>query len=160
HLLRAAAPPYYSLLRALDSATGVRAYAPSPKGQDRVWVEIGCEHPLARFLRPDPEGMLLVSQDGFTVVTDGKFEDMYTLVDLGGAGDAKVIEHPPVDEPPRIDVTLRLARANTTDAPTLWVIREDAVTKIERLLSSLPEEVSRGLLFSACKNDEETIVVV
>lgn len=165
YLLRVAAPPYYSLLRAIDSTTGVRAYLPSPKGQDRVWVEVGCEHPLARFLRPDPGNILLVSpsngnQPSFTTLPEGAFEDMYSLVDLRVPGGGKPRQHASVDERPRLTVTLRLARAASTDAPSLWVIREDAVTKVERLLASLPEEVARGLLFSPCTNGEETIVII
>jgi tetratricopeptide (TPR) repeat protein len=181
HLLRAAAPPYYSLLRAIDSFGGVRAYVPSPRGQDRVWVEVGCEHPLARFLRPERGSMLLVSSsastqkkqhgagkigpsDGastFTLVPEGDFADIYSILDLEvPGGDAAFREHEPANEPPRLAVTLRLARAATIEAPALWVIREDAVAKIERLLASLPEEIARGLLFSPCREGDRTIVVV
>lgn len=177
YILRAAAPPYYTLLRAVDETTGVRAFLPSPKGQDKVWVEVGCEHPLARFLRPEPKNLLLVSgpresTNGakgkakkpsatmFTSVPEGSYEDMYSLVDLDVPAGPKKKSHKAIEEPPRLKVLLRLARAASTDSPSLWVIREDAVTKVERLLASLPEEVTRGLLFSPCKSGEETIVVV
>ena len=171
-LLRAAAPPYYTLVRAMDRTSRVRAYVPSPKGQDRVFVEIGHTHPLARFLRPDPGHVLLVSpsssNDGagpthaeFTMLRDGAFADVYTLVDLRVPADTappRVLEA--VDVPPRLAVTLRLARAAAVEAPTLWVIRENAVTKVERLLASLPEEISRGLLFSPCRVEGETIIIL
>jgi hypothetical protein len=174
HLLRAAAPPYFSLLRAVDALGGVRAYVASPKGQDRVWIEVGCEHPLARFLRPERGNMLLVSSsettngktdghDGatFIAVPDGDFADIYSLVDLEvPGGDASFHAREPVAEPPRLAVKLRLARAATTEAPALWVVRDDAVRKVERLLASLPEEIARGLLFSPCREGDRTIVVL
>lgn len=185
YLLRAAAPPYYTLLRAIDETTGVRAYLPSPKGQDKVWVEVGCEHPLARFLRPEAKSLLLVSATRtstngngngrhasarkmagksagttFQSIPEGSYEDMYTLVDLEVPAGPKKKSHKGVDEPPRLKVQLRLARAASSDSPSLWVIRDDAVTKVERLLASLPEEVTRGLLFSPCKSGDETIVIV
>lgn len=174
HLLRAAAPPYYSLLRALDAIGGIRAYVPSPRGQDRVWVEVGCEHPLARLLRPAPGNVLLVSADAggrvegsgvgsstFTSIPEGDFDDIYTVVDLQVPGGEEAFRrHASKEEPPRLKVTLRLARAATTEAPALWVIRDDAVVKVERLLASLPEEIARGLLFSPCRDGDTTIVVL
>jgi hypothetical protein len=155
YLLRAAQPPYYSLLRALEDRSGMRAYAPAPKGQDRVWVEIGSEHPLARFLRP-AEGHFLLVSAAFELVRDGPWSDIHSLVDL--AVPAKSTHRAAVAEPPRLEVRLRLARAATIDAPALWVIRRDAVRAIERLLASLPEDASRGLLFAVC--GEEPIVVL
>jgi hypothetical protein len=167
-LLRASEPPYYSILRATDPTRRVRAYAQAPRGQDSVWVEIGWEHPLARFLRPEAGSLLLVSPAdagadacgaSFTTVSEGPFEDVYTLVDLSVPAGGERREHP-AGEAPRLRVTLRLARAASIDAPSLWVIRDDAVRKIERLLASLPEEDARSLLFSVCRDGDVTMVVV
>ncbi len=165
HLLRAASPPYYSLLHAMDATNGIRAYVPAPRGQDRVWVEVGYEHPLAHFSKPAAGHVLLISNGrdaaSFSVLADGAFEDIYTLVDLhvpGGEGAGRA--HELVDAPPRLSVTLRLARAASTEAPLLWVLREEAIAKVERLLASLPEEVARGLLFSPCRDGDTTIVVL
>ncbi len=177
HLLRAAGPPYYSLLRASDAIDAIRAYVPAPKGQDRVWVEVGCDHPLALFLRPEPGSVLLVSSGAgvaaradangssapgaFVSVPEGDFADIYTFVDLHvPGGDASLRRHEAIREPPRLKVTLRLARAATTEGPSLWVIRDDAITRVERLLASLPEEVARGLLYSPCRDGDATIVVL
>ena len=158
-LLRAAAPPFYSVLRALDGGTDLRAYVPTPRGQDRVWTEVGAEHPLARFLRPEDGNVLLVAVDGFHTVADAPFEDIYSLVDLRVPGERARTDHAPV-EAPRLGVTLRLARAGAAGGPALWVVREDAVTKVERLLASLPEEIAHGLLFAACTERDETIIVL
>lgn len=183
HLLRAASPPYYSLLRAIDdpsislgasaqatngtakaaraAASGARprAFVPAPKGQDRVWVAIGFEHPLARFLKPEEGSTLFVGPEGFVSLPDGVWNDMYGLVDLRVPGDRTSRTYAP-GEPPRLAVKLRLARAGSVAAPALWVLREDAIAKVERLLASLPEEAVRGLLFAACEREGETVVVI
>jgi cellulose synthase operon protein C len=167
YLVRVAEPPYYTLLRAIDGVHGVSAYVASPRGQERVWVELGCEHPLARFLRPDAGSVLLVSggpkgESVFTTLPEGSFEDIYSLVDLRVPAGAETKKTRAVTEtqPPRLGVTLRLARAASSEAPSLWVIRDNAIQKVEKLLASLPEEMTRGLLFAACKDGDETIVVV
>ncbi len=165
-MLRAGSPPYYTLLRALDGTSGVRAFVPSPKGQDRVYVELGHEHPLARFLRPDPGQILLVSPSrdseraSFDMLPEGPFSDVYSLVDLRvpGPEDARALTN--AHEPPRLAVTLRLARAAASEAASLWVLRDDAVAHVERLLASLPEETTSGLLFSMCRAGDETLVVL
>ena len=158
-LLRAAAPPFYSVLRAIDGGSDLRAYVPTPRGQDRVWTEIGAEHPLARFLRPEDGQLLLLGTDGFHTVVDAAFEDIYALVDLRVPGDRARETHPPADLP-RLAVTLRLARAAAAGEPALWVVRDAAVAKVERLLAALPEDIARGLLFAACTDEEKTIVVL
>lgn len=188
HVIRAPAPPYYSLVRAMDQMAGIRAFIPSPPGQDRVYVEIGWEHPLASFLRPDPGQTLLVqgpakrtgaapttigsgpasvrngqmySEPSFTLLAEGSFSDAYALLDLRTPGDDKnKTEHEPTEVAPTLKVTLKLSRAASVEAPSLWVIRDDAVKRTERLLAGLPEEISRSLLFAACGADGEEMVVL
>ena len=156
-LLRAGAPPYYSVLRAMEG-DGIRAYAPTPRGQDRVWTELGTQHPLVRFLRPEEGHVLLLGTAGFVTVADAPYEDLYTLVDLRVPGDAATLLPP--QTAPRLAVTMRLARAAATEMASLWVLRDDAVAKVERLVASLPEEVARGLLFAACAEGDRTVIVL
>ena len=161
-LLRAAAPPFYTVLRAIDGASDLRAYVPTPRGQDRVWTQIGAEHPLARFLRPEDGHVLLLGVDGFRSVAEGAFEDIYSLVELrvpGAPGDQERKAHAP-SPVRRLGITLRLARAAAAGGPSLWVVRDDAVMKIERLLAALPEEVARGILFAACSEEGKTLIVL
>lgn len=161
HVLRAASPPYYSLVRAMDRPAGIRAFAPAPPGQDRVFVELGHAHPLARWLRPDPGGALLVGKDGaFATLPDAPFADAYALVDLRVPGDERPRDLASAAHAPRLSVTLRLARAATALAPTIWVLRDDAVARTEKLLASLPEEIARGLLFAACDGEDGAPIVV
>ncbi|MFP2925953.1 hypothetical protein ACLESO_12190, partial [Pyxidicoccus sp. 3LG] len=44
-LLRAVAPPYFTLTGALDRTGGLRAFVPAVPGQHSVWVELGHTHP-------------------------------------------------------------------------------------------------------------------
>jgi hypothetical protein len=157
HLLRAIAPPYYSVLRAVDG-TGIEAFIATPPGQDRVWLEAGYEHPLSRFLRPRTDSIVLIDSSGWRAIPDGPFADIYTLIELEipGAARSKLVP----GEAPRVPVPLRLAHASAVDAPSLWVVREDAATKIERLVAALPEEATRGLLFAAHEGDKGLVIVV
>ena len=148
HLLRAAAPPYYSVLRAIDGPSGeeVQAFVADPPGQDRLWVAAGYEHALARFLRADKDAIVLVGPTDWQTLPDGPWADIYTLIDLDLPGGKRT--KLTAGTPPRVPVPLRLAHASVLDAPSLWVIREDAVTKVERLVAALPDEATRGLLFA------------
>lgn len=165
HLLRAAAPPYYSVLRAVDGPKKrskrqeeTKAFVASPPGQDRVWIAAGYEHPFARFLRPRATSIVLIEPEGWRAVPDGPFTDIYTLIELEIPGAARAKLAP--GEAPRVPVPLRLAHASAVDAPSLWVVREDAAAKIERLVAALPEETTRGLLFAAHEAPDGLVIVV
>lgn len=63
-LLRLVEPPWYVLWRALDHLDGLRAFVPTPPGQDAVWVELGFTHPLDDAFESPGEGLLLVTGEG------------------------------------------------------------------------------------------------
>lgn len=159
HLLRAIAPPYYSVLRATAAERGgAEAFLAAPAGQDRVWLAAGYEHPFMRFLRPPPAEIVLIGPDGWRPLPDGDFVDVYTLIDLEIPAGAREKARP--GAAPRVPVPLRLAHASALDAPSLWVVREDAAVKIERLVASLPEETTHGLLFAAHEGPRGLVIVV
>ncbi|MFO0736153.1 MAG: hypothetical protein U0270_09745 [Labilithrix sp.] len=157
HLLRANAPPYYSVLRAIDG-TGTKAFVATPPGQDRVWLAAGYEHPFSRFLRPRKDSLVLIGADEWTAIPDGEFTDIYALIDLEVPGAKR--RRLAATDAPRVPVPLRLAHASALDAPSLWVVRDDAATKIERLVAALPEETTRGLLFAAHDGPKGVVIVV
>ena len=150
-LLRALGPSYFTVARALDRIGGVRAYGPTPEGQDRVWVELGYAHPLAARLRPEEDEVLLVSEDPWVSLRDGAWTDVYAIADFAVPG-AKHALHA-TEELPRLAVSMRLVRGGADDAATLWVLERDAIAQVERLMASAPDAVAQGLLFAV--SDEE-----
>ncbi len=141
-------PPYYTLLRALDRAAGVQAFTPTPGGS--VWVEVGCEHPLAERVVVGGAGLLLISRGGWRLVPDipdSAWRDIDSLVDVLVPGLAAPFV--PVTPERRLTVPLRLTRTGAARAPSLWVVRDQPIPKVERLLRDLPGEVVEQLLFAA-----------
>ncbi|WNZ64917.1 hypothetical protein QEG98_15470 [Myxococcus sp. MxC21-1] len=82
-LLRAMAPPYFTVTSALDAAGPLRAFVPAVPGQHAVWVEVGYTHPLARTLQAPAGTLLLVRGEGpWLTAPDGPWTDLYQHTDL------------------------------------------------------------------------------
>jgi hypothetical protein len=158
-LLRAAAPPYFTLTRAIDRLGGLRAFLPVTTGQHAVWMELGHTHPLASMLRA-PEGTLLLlpGEGRWMTAPDGPWLDLYQLVDLQLPQPAEDWEPRPA--PGRLTVPLRLAQAARVEPASLWVLRENAVAQVESLVHSLPEALLAQLRFAVSGPPEAPCVVL
>lgn len=160
-LLAAVSPPYFSRLRALERDRGLRAFVPSPPGQERVFVALGFEHPLARIVRPEGADALLLSPDGPpAAVSGGEWRDADALVEITlpcSRADAPPLEPLAL---PRVRLPLRLARGAAREPATLWVLVGAAEARLERLLASLPDAVVDELLFAALGPAEDATIVL
>jgi hypothetical protein len=161
-VLRVVAPPYYTFARALDGSAELEAYVPAPAGHDRVYVQAGYAHPLAALLRPEAGQVLLLSANApWLSLSDGAWTDLYEIVDLTIPAGTRVLSSSA--DLPRLTVPMRLVPAHTartrSEAPTLWVLREDSVVRTERLLASIPEEVALGLLFAVTTSEPPIVVL-
>lgn len=144
-LLRVVEPPWYVLSRALDHLDGLRAFVPSPPGQDAVWTELGFAHPLDGALEAPTEGLVLVTGEGdWWRLPDGAWVDVDQLVVPSGLPVAERL--PPTADAPRVEVTLQLARAARTEPPTLFVLKDGRAT-VEALVRSTPEAQLDNVLF-------------
>jgi hypothetical protein len=158
-LLRAAAPPYFTLTRAIDRMGGLRAFTPVIAGQHAVWMELGHTHPLARTLRPPVGTLLLLPGEGrWMTAPDGPWLDLYQLVDLQLPEPAEDWEPRPA--PGRLAVPLRLAQAARVEPASLWVLRENAVAQVESLVHTLPEALLAQLRFAVSGPPEAPCVVL
>lgn len=159
-LLKAQTPPYYTLARALERPEGVRAYTPAPPGQERVWTELGFDHPLARSVHPPEQGMLLITDDSWRTLPAGPWTNLYQLIDvqLPASGAA----HLPTEmtEIERLRVTLQLRPLAREVPPTLWVLHENAVEIVDGLVQQLPEHEIKRLLFTATGDAERPVVLL
>lgn len=149
-LVRVNQPPWFVLSRALDRLDGLRAWVPTPPGQDAVWTELGFTHPLVPTLELPSAGMLLVPGEGdWQLVADGDWTDVDQLVEPARLPGLSPL---PGDQvPPRLPVTLKLARAARHEPPSLWVVK-NGLAAVEALVRATPEAALDGLLFAVSKD--------
>ncbi|MBL9039345.1 MAG: hypothetical protein JNG84_12575, partial [Archangium sp.] len=153
-LIRVAAPPWFVVSRAMDRLDGLRAFVPTPAGQDRVWTELGYAHPLDAALDAPAKGMVLVCSEGpWWRIDDTGWVDVDALVQPAGLPVASIATA--TDALPPIQVALRLARSGRSDAPSLFVLRPDPNDargapkhQLELLVRGLPEAQLEHLLFA------------
>jgi hypothetical protein len=152
--VRAYDPPFYTL--AADGA-GYRVFAPSPPDQDRVWVELGHHHPLAHLVAPSADTAVLIAADGWTAIEVGEWRDIFELISLT-VDEAPRIETAAVDLEP-LRVPLRLVRDARAEAPSMWVLDEDAITGVEAAIAALPEAVIDRLSFAVTDGDPPSAIL-
>ncbi len=144
-LLRVVAPPWFVLSRAIDELDGLRAFVPALPGQERVWTQLGFEHPLRASLEAPDDGLVLIPRAGpWWRLPDGAWTELDTL--LVPAGLTAPAPHSPT-EPPRVQVALSLTRTTRTEAPTLFVLA-DGQAQVEALVRSTPEAQLDNVLFA------------
>jgi hypothetical protein len=155
-LLRVANPPYYTIMRALEGSE-VRAYLPTPAGQDLVWTEMGWEHPLVDLVRAPAGQLLLIPGNGdWRTLTLGPWTDIYQLFELQVPPVTPLVTVPP----PQLTVPLRLAPAARAEPASLWVLRVAAVAQVDRLRQQLPADTLERLLYAVGGTPEAPIVVL
>jgi hypothetical protein len=156
-LLRVIGPPYYTLLRALDHLNAdVAAYV---EKAPRVWVEVGCDHPLAAHLKV-PEGRLLLLRPPrrWANLEDGPFHDIYEVLDFQ-------LPSAPVDYEEgrlqgKLTVPLRLAPGNAAEVPEMWVVRENAVEVFDAFVRDADDRLMARLMFAVAENGDSGPAIV
>jgi cellulose synthase operon protein C len=151
-LVKVIEAPWFVLSRALDHLDGLRAFVPTPAGQDRVWTEVGYEHPLVGVFNLEDDQLLCITGEGaWWRLPIGPFFDVDTLVEVDSL--PPVNERPADVSLPKILVTLTLARASKSEAPTLFVLRPSThprlpTAQVEALVRGLPEAQLDNILFA------------
>jgi hypothetical protein len=145
-LVRVGQPPWFVLSRALDRQDGLRAWVPTPFGQDAVWTELGFVHPLVPTLEQPTQAMLLVPGEGdWQLIADGPWTDVDQLIEPARL--PALVPLAGSQEHPRLQVALRLARASRHDPASLWVVKS-GLTSVEGLVRATPEAALEDLLFA------------
>lgn len=153
-LVRVSDPPWFVLSRALDHLDGLRAYVPTPVGQERVWTEVGFSHPLDTRLDASPGHLVLVTGEGrWLRPPEGPWTDVDQLVVPAGLPIAQ--RHEAAPAPPRLAVHLTLARAARPEQPSLYVL-ENGRAQVEQLVRSTPETQLDHVVFAVIG---ETVVL-
>jgi len=155
--IRVVDPPTYTVMRALDREHGLRVFAPDPPAQEQVWTELGYRHPLADRLRVAPGTLLLIDAGGWRTVPDAGWLGLDAALELTVPG-ARTAMVPATALPARRRVELRLS-GGRREPPSLWVLRQDGVAAIDKLLAYLPEDVVTRLTFAVTTGDDPLVIV-
>jgi len=160
-LLRAVKPPYYTLARALDRPEGLQAFVPSPPGQERIWTELGYHHTLASSLHAPREGMRLIARDGWHTLPTPEWINLYKVLDIELPSTTPLrLPVSGLAQVQRLRVELQLRRLGRETSPTLWVLHQDGVEIVDRLVRQLPEQEIARLLFAVGGSAEAPVVLL
>lgn len=153
--VRAIDPPYYSMLKSLEM--DVEAFLPiHPNAQ--AYVHAGFSHPLVEKAHVHDDEILLVSKTGiWSTIPNGPWTDIYQLTDFKTPHATGLKS---VDPKKRLLVELKLVRGPTMHPPSLWVLHDNALVQMERLVRTLPEGEIGRLNFAAAGEPSDPIVVL
>ncbi|MBL8923625.1 MAG: hypothetical protein JNJ54_32520 [Myxococcaceae bacterium] len=151
-LVKVVEAPWFVLSRALDHLDGLRAFVPTPAGQDRVWTEVGYEHPLDGAFNVEDDQLLCITREGaWWRLPTGQWTDVDNLVEADSLTPLSKLQAEA--SLPKIPVTLTLARATRSEPPTLFVLRPSSHPRapkeqVEALVRGLPEAQLENILFA------------
>jgi len=158
-LLRVVGPPYYSLLRAIESngqASAPRAYRERAPG---IWVEVGWVHPLADYLKPPSGKLLLVaSPHKWTWIADEPFRDVYEVIEFLLPDGPLEWQEGTLEGKVRAPLSLR--PAGSTDGAELWVLRDDPVAELNRFVQNADDSMLHRMAFAVGDNGNEMAIVL
>ena len=167
-LLKVVGPPYYTLLRALETTPNLNGHPTIAAYLERrpgVWSRWGHTHPLIDRFTPPEGGLLLIDPpDHWRVVPAGAFRDIQETVayQLPATPVLHVSPATPETVLPRIPVPLRLCRGGSADPAELWVLRHNALDTMESLVATASDELLGRLLFAVVEpsNRDQPLVVL
>ena len=148
-LLRVVGPPYYTLLQSLDPKTSgsTETLTAFTEQGPRVWVQIGHRHPAAARIKLADDQMLLIRPERkWTYLDNPHFQDIYTALQFPLPAAETVWQ--PVPEPDKLTVELKLAPGNAADVPEFWVLRSDAVARLDAFVRDADDRLLQRLRFA------------
>ena len=158
-LVRAYDPPYYSVIRGFGPGSPFVPFVPASRGSERVWIEFGYDHRFATSLSaPDGQVLLARGTGPWHLVEADVWTDVLDLAMVKVEGGLEQLVGKPISKTFNVPLTLR--DASRDQSPTLWVLDGitdgvSAVEQVERLISSLPDDVVGRLLFAAGSRPQE-----
>ena len=151
-LLRVTSPPYYTLLRAIDPLSVAANRSPGQinayvQQRPRVWVPFGFHHPLAPRIQPPAGSWLLISPENqWQYITEKGFRDIYESMEFSLPQAAEHLqEH---ETTTRIRVPLRLTADSSQDPAQLWVLSNQSLDQVERLVKRSDDRLLSRLAFA------------
>ncbi len=160
-LLRVTAPPYYTMLRAVDQSSSDVPITAYVQQSSRVWVQVGCRHPLGDRLHPPAGKWLLITSDNrWRFLAEGAFRDVYEVLEFNLPNAASSFADQEPSE--RITIPLELAVGSTQEAAELWVLSGKAMDQVEKLIRRSDDRLISRLAFAVAtsSDDSEPTVII
>ena len=159
-LLRVVGPPYYSLLRALERESGGKTPVAYLEREPGTWIEVGYTHPLVERFKPTRGQLVLMRPPrSWVPLDDAPFQDIYEILDF--TLPAAAVSWKESKESSRLKVPLRLGPSSSTDKPELWVLREQAVERLDALVRDASEDqLVHRLAFAVFQSEGQTAIVL
>lgn len=153
-MILADGPPYYTVCRAFERRSKLRAFVPMREG---IFIEYGYRHPWLETLVPPAGASLLLSSDGRLRAFDpSPFADLHDLAAIVPPASAAV-ETRAFGAPIVVTPSLRPAPANLA---SLWVMERPARGELDRWVSDSPESLVAKLRFLPARLGDADIVLL
>lgn len=153
-LLRVTAPPYYTMLRAVDQSSTDVPITAYVQQSPRVWVQVGSRHPLGDRLHPPVGKWLLITADNrWRFLTEGAFRDVYEVLEFN-LPDA-VSSFTDCEPSDRIKIPMELAMGSRQEAAELWVLNVNAMDQVEKLIRRSDDRLISRLAFAVAESDHD-----
>ncbi|MGL6076947.1 MAG: hypothetical protein ACRC8S_22555 [Fimbriiglobus sp.] len=159
--LRVIGPPYYTLLRAIDStASGtvgeLRAYV---EAAPRVWVQLGYTHPfLSQLLPPDDQALFLRPERDWEFLPETGYQDVYEVLKFELPAAPLLWKEAPQRD--KLKVPLRLVAGNAADQAEMWVLRGNSIEQLDAFVRDADDRITQRLKFAVAKDGAGQEIVV
>jgi len=158
-ILRVVAPPYYTLLRAIDRIGREDAPEAFVEKAPRVWVQIGYDHPLAAELKaPENRLLLLRAPDRWEQLEEAPYRDVYEVLEFSLPEQG--LRHQPGDLASRIEVPMSLKPGSDPARPELWVLTDDPIDTLNAFVQDANDEILHRLAFALGKGKDGATTIV
>lgn len=158
-LLRVVGPPYYSLLRALDQIGDEKAPRAFVEQSPRVWVELGYRHPfIDQISAPEDQMLILTPERHWIYLDNSPFTDVYEIVELKLPKGEVSWKDSEFDE--KLKVPLRLTPSGGAEAAELWVLRDNPIDELNRLVQQWDDHLLNRLSFAVANHKKELTIIL
>ncbi len=158
-ILRVVAPPYYSLLRAIDRIGREKAPEAFVEKAPRVWVQFGYDHPLSEQLKA-PEGrlVLLRAPDRWEQLEEAPYRDVYEVAEFPLP--EQPLRHTKSELKSHLNVPLSLKPSSDPNRAELWVLTDNPIETLNAFVQNADDEILHRLSFAVGKGKDGATTIV
>lgn len=157
-LVKSESPPYFTLLRAADSASTFAYIEQSP----RIWTAVGWRHPFANQIEPPAGKMLFLRQPRMWEWRDNRpfqttTETVGRIVNPSAKQDRLTIVPTGLKS---IAIPMRLVTADDPVPAEMWIIRDEPFQWLEGFLRAIDERMLQRFTCAIAHTDGKPVLVL